>query len=433
MRVDAPRTILHADLDAFFASVEQLDDATLRGRPVLVGGRSGRGVVAAASYEARAFGCRSAMPMSRALALCPQAAVVKPRFERYCELSGRFMAILERFSPLVEALSVDEAFIDATGSRLLHGTGTEIAAAIRHAVRGELGLTVSVGVGSSKFVAKLASDMRKPDGMTAAPEAGLAAWLAPLGIERMWGVGPKSLPRFHAAGIRTFGDLQRMPEAEVGSTLGEHALELRQLAFGRDARRVETEHERKGVGHETTFPEDVDDPEAAAETLQRLAESACRRLRESGGLARCITVKIRSAEFETVTRSRTLEAPTDRTLEVMRVARELFQAWSARSFEPLRLVGVRLERVAAGATDGDGTLSPTRAPSASARSTAWRTPSRASTAATPSAAASGGASHARTAHERRTRRPHFGRHRVAYVWWIGPGRQLASARGCALS
>ena len=357
MRVAVPRTILHADIDAFFASVEQLDDATLRGRPVLVGGRSGRGVVAAASYEARAFGCRSAMPMSRALALCPQAAVVKPRFARYGELSGRFMDILGRYSPLVEALSVDEAFIDATGSRLLHGTGTQIGAAIRRDVRGELGLTVSVGVGSSKFVAKLASDMRKPDGMTVAPEDALAEWLAPVAIERMWGVGPKSLPRFHAAGVRTFGDLQRMPAAEVRASLGEHALEMRELAFGRDGRQVETEHERRGVGHETTFPEDVDDPEAAAEALQRLAESACRRLRESGGLARCVTVKIRSADFETVTRSRTLEAPTDQTLELLRVARELFLGWAARSFEPLRLVGVRLERVAAEAADG-GTLFP---------------------------------------------------------------------------
>lgn len=345
MQVAADRTILHADLDAFFASVEQLDDPALRGRPVLVGGRAGRGVVAAASYEARAFGCRSAMPMSRALALCPHAAVVKTRFARYSELSERFMGILGRYSPLVEALSVDEAFVDATGSRLLHGDGVAIASGIRAATRAELGLTVSVGVGPNKFVAKLASDMRKPDGLTVAPTEGLEEWLAPVGIERMWGVGPKSLPHFTAAGIRTFGDLQRLPEDAVRRLLGDHAVAMRERALGRDERVVEPEHERKGVGHETTFPEDIDDPEVAVDALHRLAEGACRRLRESGGVARCVTVKIRSAEFETVTRSRTLDPPTDSTLEVLRVAKELFRTWAVRGFEPLRLVGVRLERI----------------------------------------------------------------------------------------
>ena len=352
------RTILHADLDAFFASVEQLDDASLRGRPVLVGGRSGRGVVAAASYEARAFGCRSAMPMSRALSLCPHASVVRPRFDRYSELSARFMGILGRYSPLVEALSVDEAFVDATGSRLLHGDGVAIASGVRAATRSELGLTVSVGVGPNKFVAKLASDMRKPDGLTVAPERGLAEWLAPVGIERMWGVGPKSLPQFVAAGVRTFGDLQRMPEDAVRRTLGDHAAGMRERAFGRDDRPVEPEHERKGVGHETTFPEDVHDPEEAVAALHGLAEGACRRLRESGGLARCVTVKIRSASFETITRSRTLEDPTDGTLDVLRVAKDLFRAWAAHGFEPLRLVGVRLDRIDAAGAPAQPSLFP---------------------------------------------------------------------------
>ena len=345
-----PRTILHADLDAFFASVEQLDDPSLRGRPVLVGGTSGRGVVAAASYESRAFGCRSAMPMVRALQLCPQAVVVKPRFGRYSELSGRFMEILGRASPLVEPLSVDEAFVDATGSRLLHGDGPAIATAIRESTRRELGLTVSVGVGPNKFVAKLASDMRKPDGMTVAPADpdALAAWLAPLSIERMWGVGPKTAPRFHAAGIRTFGDLQRLPAERVAGELGDHAVAMRERAFGRDDRAVETEHERKGVGHETTFHEDVADPEAVLDALHGLVEGACRRLRASGGTTRRVTVKIRFGDFETITRSRTLEAETDGTLAVLGAAKELFRAWAAREFVPVRLVGVRLDRTAAG-------------------------------------------------------------------------------------
>jgi len=345
-----PRTILHADLDAFFASVEQLDNPALRGQPVLVGGRSGRGVVAAASYEARTFGCRSAMPMSRALSLCPHAMVAPPRFERYSELSHRFMDILGRFSPLVEALSVDEAFVDVTGSRLLHGDGPAIARAIRTATSTELGLTVSVGVGPNKFVAKLASDMDKPDGLTVAPDApdALAAWLQPLGIERMWGVGPKSLPHFHAAGIRTFGELQRMEPHRLRTALGDHALGMRERAFGRDDRQVETEHERKGVGHETTFGEDVTDPEAVVDVLHGLTESACRRLRASGGTTRRITVKIRFGDFETITRSCTLDAETDSTLAVLAAAKDLFRRWAARDFVPVRLVGVRLERTEAG-------------------------------------------------------------------------------------
>lgn len=346
----APRTILHADLDAFFASVEQLDNPALRGQPVLVGGRSGRGVVAAASYEARTFGCRSAMPMSRALSLCPHAMVAPPRFERYSELSHRFMDILGRFSPLVEALSVDEAFVDVTGSRLLHGDGPAIARAIRAATSAELGLTVSVGVGPNKFVAKLASDMDKPDGLTVAPDApdALAAWLQPLGIERMWGVGPKSLPHYQAAGIRTFGDLQRMDPGTLRTALGDHALGMRERAFGRDERPVETEHERKGVGHETTFDEDVADPEAVIDMLHGLTESACRRLRASGGTTRRIAIKIRFGDFETITRSCTLDAETDSTLAVLAAAKDLFRRWAARDFVPVRLIGVRLERTEAG-------------------------------------------------------------------------------------
>jgi DNA polymerase-4 len=345
-----PRTILHADLDAFFASVEQLDNPALRGKPVLVGGRSGRGVVAAASYEARTFGCRSAMPMSRALALCPHAMVAPPRFERYSELSHRFMEILGRFSPLVEALSVDEAFVDVTGSRLLHGDGPAIARAIRAATSAELGLTVSVGVGPNKFVAKLASDMDKPDGLTVAPDApdALAAWLQPLGIERMWGVGPKSLPHFHAAGIRTFGELQRTEPGKLRTALGDHALGMRERAFGRDDRPVETEHERKGVGHETTFGEDLTDPEAVVDMLHGLTESACRRLRASGGTTRRIAIKIRFGDFETITRSCTLDAETDSTLAVLAAAKDLFRRWATRDFVPVRLIGVRLERTEAG-------------------------------------------------------------------------------------
>lgn len=349
----AGRTVLHADLDAFFASVEQLDRPDLRGRPVLVGGKSRRSVVAAASYEARAFGCRSAMPMAQALERCPHAEVVPARFARYAELSARFMEILGRFSPLVEALSVDEAFVDCTGSRRLLGTGPEIGAAIRAATRAELGLAVSVGVGPNKFVAKLATDMRKPDGMTVAPgveggpdvAGGLAAWLAPVAIERMWGVGPKSVGRFHEAGIRTFGDLQRLGDAEVARRLGAHAVDMRARALGLDDRAVETDHERKGVGHETTFGDDLEDPEAVLEALHGLVESACLRLRASGGVTRRLTVKIRFGDFETITRSTTLDAPTDSTRAILAAAKETFSRWARGGFVPVRLVGIRLERL----------------------------------------------------------------------------------------
>jgi DNA polymerase-4 len=342
------RTILHADLDAFFASAEQLDDASLRGRPVLVGGRSPRSVVAAASYEARAFGCRSAMPMARALALCPHAHVARPRFERYSELSGRFMEILGRCSPLVEPLSVDEAFVDCTGSERLLGPGREIAGMVRRAVRDELGLTVSVGIGPNKFVAKLASDMRKPDGMAEAPvdepPGTLAAWLAPLPIERMWGVGPRSVGAFRAAGVHAFADLQRLGDDEVRRRLGDHAVAMRARALGIDDRQVEPEHEAKGFGHETTFDEDVADPESVEDVLRGLVESAAMRLRAAGATSRTVTVKIRYGDFETVTRSRTLGSATDATLVLARTAREAFRGWCAQGFRPVRLVGVRLAR-----------------------------------------------------------------------------------------
>jgi DNA polymerase-4 len=273
--------------------------------------------------------------------------VARPRFGRYSELSERFMTILGECTPLVEALSVDEAFMDCTGSVRLLGDGPAIAGILRRRVREELGLAVSVGIGPNKFVAKLATDMNKPDGVTVAPAddppGALARWLAVQPIERMWGVGPRTVGRFHAAGVRTFGDLQSMPEDRVVATLGDHALAMRERAFGRDDRPVHVEHDRKGVGHETTFAEDLHDPEPVLDALAGLVESACRRLRGAGASTRRVTVKIRTADFETVTRSATLPEATDSTLAVLRSARDLFRRWARASFEPVRLVGVRLE------------------------------------------------------------------------------------------
>ena len=348
------RCILHADLDAFFASVEQLDDASIRGRAVLVGGSGGRGVVAAASYEARRFGCRSAMPMQQALRLCPAAVVRPPRFDRYAELSGRFRAILLDQSPLVEPLSIDEAFIDATGSQRLLGPGEAIAERIRARTREQLGVTVSVGVASSKFVAKIASDMHKPDGLTVIAPDEVAARLAPLPIERMWGVGPRTAPRLHALGLHTFGDLQRREEGALRSALGDQGPAWRRLALGDDDRPVEVEREVRSVGHEETFDTDVGDAARLREVLQEQCERVALRLRAGGGLARAVTVKLRTPDFRTSTRRTTLREPTDATLELWRAAEALLASWLAANPGPLRLLGMSVERTEP--AGGEGSL-----------------------------------------------------------------------------
>lgn len=340
-----PRCILHADLDAFFASVEQLDDPALRGKPVLVGGTGDRGVVAAASYEARAFGCRSAMPMSQARRLCPTAVVVPPRFDRYAELSQRFRGVLLDQSPLVEPMSIDEAFVDVTGSQRLLGSGAEIAERIRTRTRAELGVTVSVGVATSKFVAKLASDLHKPDGCSVIDPGSEAARLAPLPIECMWGVGPKTAPKLHAAGIRTFADLQRRTDSDLHKLLGDAGPSWRQLALGVDDRPVETERDPLSVGHEETFHEDVADATVLRAVLQEQCERVAMRLRTGGGMARGVVLKVRLPDFQTFSRRRTLQAPSDATLQIWHAAESLLEAWLRERHGALRLIGVSVERV----------------------------------------------------------------------------------------
>jgi DNA polymerase-4 len=287
-----PRTILHVDMDAFYASVEQLDDPRLRGKPVLVGGNGRRGVVGAASYEARKFGCRSAMPMAQARALCPHAMIVPPRFARYRELSDRLMDIMESYSPLVEPLSLDEAFVDVTGCERLHGDGVTIAQAIRARVRQELGLTCSVGVAPNKFVAKLGSDLQKPDGMTVLPAEGMAERLAPLAIERMWGVGPVAAEAFHRIGVRTFGDLQRLEEEHLANLMGDGARDWKRLSFGEDTRPVVVDRTAKSVGHEQTFGEDLRDRNEVEAYLLQECDDVAARLRRKGMKASRVTVKI---------------------------------------------------------------------------------------------------------------------------------------------
>ncbi|MSR33334.1 MAG: DNA polymerase IV [Phycisphaerales bacterium] len=339
------KCVLHADMDAFFASVEQLDDPTLRGRPILVGGEGGRGVVAAASYEARKFGCHSAMPMALALAKCPHAAVRAPRFDRYSEISQQFMNILRDQSPLVEPISVDEAFVDVTGSQLLLGSGPTIARAIRARVYGELKLTVSVGVATSKFVAKIASDLHKPNGLTIISSEQTRDILAPLAISNMWGVGPKTLPKFINAGIHTFGDLQNLSEEQARARLGESGAQWRQFALGIDEREVITEHDAKSVGQEETFDRNIGDMTLLRAVLQEQCDRVALRLRASAGYAKCVTLKVRLANFDTFSRQQTLNPCTDSTKTIWQAADALLAAWRMESALPLRLIGVSVERI----------------------------------------------------------------------------------------
>jgi len=350
----ARRTVLHVDMDAFYASVEQRDDARLRGRPVLVGGREGRGVVCAASYEARVFGCRSAMPMSQAMRLCPHAAVVKPDFARYTEASRAIRAIFERFSPEIEPLSLDEAFIDVTASLELFGGARRIAESIRAAVRDELRLTCSVGVAPNKFVAKIASDLEKPDALVdldlGADE--LAARLAPLKIERMWGVGPVTARALHDRGYRTFGDIQRAGERQLVADFAESGPHWWRLAHGVDDRPVETGRAAKSVGEEETFPEDISDRAEIEAKLVAQADEVGRRLRAKGLFAQTVEIKIRFSDFETHSHARTLATPTDHTHELRQHARELLASFARREWRAVRLCGFSASKV----TDAPGQL-----------------------------------------------------------------------------
>jgi DNA polymerase-4 len=319
------RTILHVDLDAFFAAVEQRDRPELRGRPVIVGGEpGGRGVVSAASYEARVFGVRSAMSLQEAQRRCPDGVFLPVDGRRYQQASREVMAILRRFTPQVEPISIDEAFLDVTGSRALLGDGETIGRAIKAAVREEVGLTASVGVATTKLVAKVASDLRKPDGLVVVPPGDEAAFLDPLPIARLWGVGEKTAMSLAEYGVRTIGDLARLPPDIVIRRFGKHGGSLVERARGIDADRVVHEGDpAKSVGHEHTFDHDTSDPEVIERTLLAMAEGVSGRLRSAGVRASTIAVKIRDSSFRTISRQRTLPEPTDLTEPIFRVALDL--------------------------------------------------------------------------------------------------------------
>lgn len=320
-----PRTILHVDLDAFFAAVEQRDRPELRGRPVIVGGGgpNDRGVVSAASYEARRFGVRSAMPLRTAGALCPDAVFLPVDGKKYAAVSRDVMAILRRFTPLVEPVSIDEAFLDVTGSRALFGDGATIARQIREAIRLEVGLSASVGVATTKLVAKVASDLRKPDALVVVAPGEEADFLAPLPISRLWGVGPQTAAALREYGVRTIGELAAVPVDLLVRRFGSHGGALHDRALGIDPDPVGGREAAKSIGHEHTFDVDTADRETIERTLLGLAEGVSGRLRAVGLRARTVTVKIRDSSFRTVTRQRALAAPTDLTDPIWQTALEL--------------------------------------------------------------------------------------------------------------
>lgn len=340
------RTVLHVDMDAFYASVEERERPELAGRAVVVGGSpEGRGVVAAASYAAREYGVRSAMPAARARQLCPHAVFLRSRMGLYAEVSAEIRALLHRYTPLVEPLSLDEAFLDVSASRELFGEGAAIAAQVKRAIRSELGLVASVGVAPNKFLAKLASDFDKPDGLVVVPAEGVQAFLDPLPVERLWGVGAAARDTLHALGVHTVADLRARPEAVLRDRLGKWGHRLFALAHGRDERPVVPEQEARSLSHETTFEVDVARAALLRAWLRELCEQVARRLRRQGLRAHAVEVKVRYADFRTVTRSAGLHAATANTGALWRRAAGLLDALLARRADPVRLLGMGASRL----------------------------------------------------------------------------------------
>jgi DNA polymerase-4 len=334
----ASRAIVHVDMDAFYASVEQRDRPELRGRPVIVGADPrGRGVVSAASYEARVYGVRSAMPISRAYRLCPHGVYLPVDMAKYARVSREIMAVLGDFSPLVEPVSVDEAFVDLTGTQTLWGPPAAAVRRIKSRIREETGLTASAGLAANKFVAKVASDLEKPDGLVVVPAGGEAAFLAPLPIERLWGVGKATAKELADLGVTTIGRLQQLPARALTARLGPHGPDLQALAFGRDDRPVEPFSPPKSMGAEETFERDCRDLARLEETLRGQAERVASELRAEGLAACRVTLKLRWADFRTLTRSHTGD-PTQDGLEIYRRAATLLRR--ERLIQPVRLIGV---------------------------------------------------------------------------------------------
>jgi DNA polymerase-4 len=334
-------------MDAFYASVEQRDDPALRGKPVIVGGTGGRGVVAAASYEVRRFGVHSAMPVREALRRCPDAICVPPRIGHYADVSQQIFAIFHEFTPLVQGLSLDEAFLDVTASTTALGDATEIAREIKRRVRERTELTASVGVAPNKLVAKIASDLRKPDGLVVVRPDEVRELLDPLPIRKLFGLGAKTAPKVEALGIHTLGELRAASAARLRPVFGRYTERVQQRAAGIDDRPVIPDADEKQISAEETFETDVADHRRLRAEIVRLADKACARLRARELSARCVTVKIRRADFTTYTRQRRFEPPTQETRVVTAIATALLDAWLAtQPRAALRLLGVGVSELA---------------------------------------------------------------------------------------
>ncbi len=333
--------ILHVDMDAFYASVEQRDRPELVGRPVIVGGTpQGRGVVAAANYAVRKFGVHSAMPTSTALRLCPQAVLIPPRLDYYAAVSEQIREILFRYTPLVEPLSLDEAFVNVTGSEPLFGPSAEIGRQIKRFIRDEVRLVASVGVAPNKFLAKIASDLEKPDGFVVVDPTRVEDFLDPLPVGRLWGVGRVTGESLERLGVRTIGDVRRMPLDVLQQHFGKTGDHLWQLAHGIDERRVVPDQEAKSISHETTFAVDISDRDALRAWVVELAEQVGWRLRRHNLRGRTVHLKLRYADFRTITRSKTLSEATNITVEIRRTAADLLESCVQAGRQPIRLLGV---------------------------------------------------------------------------------------------
>ncbi len=339
-----PRKIIHIDMDAFYASVEQRDNPGLRGKPLIVGGRpDDRGVVASCSYEARKFGIRSAMSSRRALGLCPGAVIVRPRMERYKEVSRELRALFHAVTDLVEPLSLDEAYLDVTVNKLQEASATRIAQHLRRQIQENLRLTASAGVGPNKFIAKVASDIKKPNGLFVIAPSQVAAFVTQLPIERFWGVGPATAKKLHERGIKTGADLGALSPAVLHGWFGRFGLFLHGLGQGEDSRLVCPDREVKSRGSETTFSKDTLDIAVLEATLDELSEDVGKSLGRLGRGARCIVLKVKYADFSLITRSRTIDADTQDPVVIARTARDLLRTATEAGQTAIRLLGVSVK------------------------------------------------------------------------------------------
>ncbi len=339
--MSSSRLIAHVDMDAFYASVEQYDDPSLKGQPVVVGGSGPRGVVAAASYEVRKYGVRSAMPMRRALTLCPSAICIRPRFDRYKEVSREIFDIFREFTPLVEGLSLDEAFLDLTDSLKLFGQPLDIGAEIKRRIHERIGLTASVGMAPNKLVAKIASELDKPDGLRLVEPEQVAATLAPLPVRTLPGIGPRTAELLVGHGVQTLADLRTAPEAVLQPIFGRFATRMRQKADGIDDRPVSVDSEYKSISSEETFDEDISNLQTLSAYLLKLTDQTTTRLRKNELLAGSVYVKLRTADFKTHTRQKSFSPPGQNTQQLYSMARELLETWyQVNPSAALRLLGV---------------------------------------------------------------------------------------------